>query len=40
MKGAPELTIAEHARANTVNMRICDPEVQDIYTKIWTDVLK
>lgn len=40
MKGAPELTIPEHALANKVNMRICEPEVMDIYTKIWTYVLK
>ena len=40
MKGAPELTIPEHALENKVNMRICEPEVMDIYTKIWTDVLK
>jgi spermidine/putrescine transport system substrate-binding protein len=40
MKKAPELTIPEHAKANTVNMRICAPEVMDLYTRIWTDVLK
>jgi spermidine/putrescine transport system substrate-binding protein len=40
MKDAPELTIPAHALENKVNMRICEPEVMDIYTKIWTDVLK
>jgi spermidine/putrescine transport system substrate-binding protein len=40
MKGAPELSIPEHARARLVKMRTCEPEVQAIYTKIWTDVLK
>ncbi len=40
MKGAPELSIPDYAKPNTVNMKLCDPAVQDIYTKIWTEVQK
>ena len=40
MKGAPELSVAEHAKANVVNMKLCDPAIQDIYTKIWTEIQK
>jgi spermidine/putrescine transport system substrate-binding protein len=38
MKGAPELTIPEGSKA--VFVMACPPEVQEIFTKIWTEVTK
>ena len=40
MKTAPEVNIpAEFASAGKFNLA-CPPDVQEIYTKIWTDLLK
>ena len=38
MKGAPELTIPEGSKGQFV--LACPPEVNEIFTKIWTDLLK
>jgi spermidine/putrescine transport system substrate-binding protein len=38
MKGAPELVIPEGAKAEFV--LACPPEVNELYTKLWTDLLK
>lgn len=38
MKGAPELVIPEGAKAEFV--LACPPEVNEMFTKIWTDLLK
>jgi spermidine/putrescine transport system substrate-binding protein len=40
MKGAPEITPTAEQTAKGEFMLPCAPEVTDIYTKIWTDVLK
>ena len=40
MKGAPELSIPDYAKPKSVNMRVCDPATQEIYTKIWTELQK
>ena len=38
MKGAPELTVPAEFEAAGEFLKPCAPEVNDIYTKIWTDV--
>jgi spermidine/putrescine transport system substrate-binding protein len=40
MKGAPELSIPDYAKPKQVNMRVCEPATQEIYTKIWTELMK
>jgi spermidine/putrescine transport system substrate-binding protein len=40
MKEAPELTIPAEFQAAGEFIKQCPPEINDIYSKIWTDVLK
>jgi spermidine/putrescine transport system substrate-binding protein len=40
MQGAPEINLTPEQSAAGEFMLPCAPEVNDIYTKIWTDVLK
>jgi spermidine/putrescine transport system substrate-binding protein len=40
MKGAPEVEIPADAVPNGHFLKPCPPEVTEIYTKIWTDLLK
>ena len=40
MKGAPELSLPEHAKAKAVTMKVCDPATEEMYTKMWTEVMK
>ncbi|MFC3204854.1 extracellular solute-binding protein [Aquamicrobium soli] len=40
MKDAPEVVIPEEAKARGELQRLCSQEVQDIYSKIWTDLQK
>jgi spermidine/putrescine transport system substrate-binding protein len=40
MKGAPELNPPDYVKANPVFSKVCDPEIQELYTRIWTDVQK
>jgi spermidine/putrescine transport system substrate-binding protein len=40
MKDAPELVVPKEFEAAGEFMQACAPEVNDIYTKIWTEVLK
>lgn len=40
MKTAPEVNIPEEFKANGSFNLACSPEVQEIYTKIWTDLMK
>jgi spermidine/putrescine transport system substrate-binding protein len=38
MKGAPELNVPEDLKKHTEFMRLCEPAVQELYTKIWTEL--
>ena len=38
IKGAPELAIAPHARANAVKMKTCDPATEELYRYIWAEI--
>jgi spermidine/putrescine transport system substrate-binding protein len=40
MKGAPELTVPKELESAGEFLKPCAPEVTEIYSKIWTDVLK
>lgn len=40
MKDAPEVIIPEEAKAHGELQRLCSPEVQDIYSRIWTELQK
>ena len=40
MKDAPELNVPAELQAAGEFLKPCEPEVTDIYTKIWTEVLK
>ena len=40
MKDAPEVIIPEDVKKNGELQRLCSPEVQDIYSKIWTELQK
>jgi spermidine/putrescine transport system substrate-binding protein len=40
MKGAPELTIPDYLKGKIAYSKLCPPEVQEIYTKIWTELQK
>lgn len=40
MKDAPELNIPEDLKAAGEFSVACPPDVQALYTNIWTDVLK
>ena len=40
MKGAPELVVPKELEASGEFLKPCAPEVTDIYSKIWTEVLK
>ncbi len=40
MKDAPEVVIPEEAKARGELQRLCSPEVQEIYSKIWTELQK
>jgi spermidine/putrescine transport system substrate-binding protein len=40
MKGAPEVEIPEDVKARGVPSQTCAPEVQELYTKIWTELQK
>jgi spermidine/putrescine transport system substrate-binding protein len=40
MKDAPEVVIPEAAKAQGELQTLCSPEVQEIYTKIWTELQK
>ncbi len=40
MKDAPEVVVPEAFRGNAEFSRTCPPEVQDLYTRIWTDLQK
>ena len=41
MKDAPEVDVpAECAEGHGVSSQTCPPEVQELYTKIWTEVQK
>ena len=40
MKGAMEVEVPEALKAKAVPSQTCPPEVQDLYTKIWTEVQK
>ncbi|TGN62402.1 hypothetical protein E4L95_06920 [Paracoccus liaowanqingii] len=37
---APELVIPEDLQASAQTARLCEPATQDIYTRIWTEVLR
>ena len=40
LKGAPELTVPKELESAGEFLKPCAPEVTEIYSKIWTDVLK
>jgi spermidine/putrescine transport system substrate-binding protein len=40
MKGAPELVVPEEFQKSGALLESCSPEVHDLYTRIWTDLLK
>jgi spermidine/putrescine transport system substrate-binding protein len=40
MKDAPELIVPKELEAAGEFLKPCAPEVTEIYTKIWTEVLK
>ena len=40
LQGAPEITISAETAAKGEFMNTCPPAVNELYTKIWTDVLK
>ena len=40
MKGAPELTLPDFLKGKTDFSVACPPAVQELYTRIWTDLLK
>ena len=40
MKGAPELTVPAYLDGKVAFSKQCPPEVQEIYTKIWTELMK
>ncbi len=40
MKDAPELNVPEDLKKHTEFMRLCEPAVQELYTKIWTELQK
>lgn len=40
MKTAPEIIVPEEAKKIAEYSRACPPEVQELYTKIWTDLQK
>jgi len=40
MRGAPELVIPKELESKGRFVLACPPEVNDMYTKIWTDVMK
>ncbi|OQM77015.1 extracellular solute-binding protein [Manganibacter manganicus] len=40
MKGAPELVVPEEFQKSGAFLESCSPEVHDLYTRIWTDLLK
>ena len=40
MKGAHELVVPEDKKAVAEFMTLCDPEIQELYTRIWTDLQK
>lgn len=40
MKGAPELGLPDFMKHKTIFSVACPPEVVELYSKIWTDVMK
>jgi spermidine/putrescine transport system substrate-binding protein len=40
MKGAPELAIPDSVKEKMAFSQACPPDVQELYTAIWTDVMK
>ena len=40
MKSAPEIVIPEELKAAGVFNQTCPPDVQELYTRIWTDLQK
>ncbi|HUG62553.1 MAG TPA: extracellular solute-binding protein [Methylomirabilota bacterium] len=40
MKDAPEVIVPAEFRANAEYSRVCPPEVQELYTRIWTELQK
>jgi spermidine/putrescine transport system substrate-binding protein len=40
MKDAPEIVIPAQYQAVSEFLQICPPEAQELYTQIWTEVLK
>jgi spermidine/putrescine transport system substrate-binding protein len=40
MKDAPEVIIPADVKEHGELQKLCSPEVQDIYTKIWTELQK
>jgi spermidine/putrescine transport system substrate-binding protein len=40
MKGAPELNVPDEFKNAGAFLTTCSPEVHDLYTRIWTDLLK
>jgi spermidine/putrescine transport system substrate-binding protein len=40
MKDAPEVVVPEEFKALGVASQTCAPEVQELYTKIWTELQK
>ena len=38
--GAPELEVREELKSLAVPSQTCSPEVQELYTKIWTELQK
>jgi len=40
MKDAPEVVIPEASKAKAELQLMCPPDVQELYTKIWTELQK
>lgn len=40
LPGAPEMNIPANLKSAGYQQKLCSPEVQEIYTKIWTDLTK
>lgn len=40
MKDAPELTVPDSLKSKMEFMKLCEPATQEIYTKIWTELMK
>ena len=37
---APELNVPEELKGAAIDQSLCEPEAQDLYTRIWTELTR